>query len=49
MLADEPDRRILACAVSGDAQAVVTGDRAMLEMGTFEGVRILALAEYLAI
>jgi len=47
LLADEPDNRILECALCGQADAVVTGDKAMLDVGTFEGIRILTLAEYL--
>jgi predicted nucleic acid-binding protein len=32
MLADEPDKRILECAVAGRAELIVTGDRAMLKL-----------------
>jgi putative PIN family toxin of toxin-antitoxin system len=46
VLGDEPDNRILECALAGAAEAIVTGDRAMLELGSFEGVAILGLAEY---
>jgi uncharacterized protein len=48
-LADEPDNRILECAASGDADLIVTGDRAMLALGSFENVRIVTLREFLAI
>lgn len=47
VLADEPDNRILECAVAGRADAIVTGDRAMLALGEFRGVRVVALADYL--
>ncbi len=30
---DEPDNRILECAVEGKAEAIVTGDKAMLAIG----------------
>ncbi|MEA3413020.1 MAG: putative toxin-antitoxin system toxin component, PIN family [Pseudomonadota bacterium] len=33
LLADEPDNRILECAVSGKAVSIVTGDKAMLRQG----------------
>ena len=46
-LSDEPDNRVLECAVAADADYIVTGDRAMLELGEFEGVQILSLREYL--
>ncbi len=47
VLADEPDNRILECAVAGRAEAIVTGDRAMLALGEYRGTRVLALADYL--
>jgi len=47
VLADEPDNRILECALAAGADIIVTGDRAMLAAGEFEGVRILSLSDYL--
>jgi putative PIN family toxin of toxin-antitoxin system len=47
VLRDEPDNRILECAVAAQADAIVTGDRAMLELGQFHRVRILPLREFL--
>jgi len=47
VLKDDTDNRVLECAVTGDAELVVTGDRAMLELGEFEGVRVVSLREYL--
>jgi len=44
---DEPDNRILECAVEGKAGAIVTGDKAVLAFSELEGVRIITLAEYL--
>ncbi len=44
---DEPDNRILECAVEGNADAIVTGDKAMLALGEFQGIRLISLAEYL--
>ncbi len=48
ILADEPDNRILECAVAGGADLIVTGDRAMLAEAEFRGIRIVSLREYLA-
>lgn len=48
VLRDEPDNRILECAMAGKAEAVVTGDRAMLALRRYQGIRILSLKEYLA-
>ena len=44
---DEPDNRVLECALTGRAQAIVTGDRALLALHNFRGVRLLSLREYL--
>jgi uncharacterized protein len=44
---DEPDNRILECAVEGKADVIVTGDKAMLVLGEYHGVRLISLAEYL--
>jgi putative PIN family toxin of toxin-antitoxin system len=42
---DEPDNRILECAVEGEAEAIVTGDKAMLAIGEYEGIRLITLAD----
>ncbi len=47
ILNDAADNAILECAVAGRAEAIVTGDRAMLELGAFEGTRVLSLRRYL--
>jgi len=47
VFADDPDRRILECAVEGKADAIVTGDKAMLAAGKYEGIRLIPLADYL--
>jgi uncharacterized protein len=46
--ADEPDNRVLECASAGRADAIVTGDKALLQLRNFEGVSILTLRDYLA-
>ncbi|HEX4984948.1 MAG TPA: putative toxin-antitoxin system toxin component, PIN family, partial [Burkholderiales bacterium] len=35
VLADEPDNRVLECAVAGGAEIVVTGDKDFLALGVF--------------
>jgi len=47
VLDDEPDNRILECAVTGHAEVIVTGDRAMLHLKNYEGIRILSLRQFL--
>lgn len=44
---DDPDKRILECAVAGRARAIVTGDKALLALGEDRNIRILSLREYL--
>jgi predicted nucleic acid-binding protein len=41
------DNRVLECAVEGGADLIVTGDRAMLRLGRFEGVAIVSLRDFL--
>jgi uncharacterized protein len=47
LMKDDPDNRILECAVTGQADAIVTGDKRLLELGEYRGVRLLSLREYL--
>jgi putative PIN family toxin of toxin-antitoxin system len=44
---DDPDNRILECALAGKAQAIVTGDKDLLALESFEGIPVIALATYL--
>lgn len=47
VFSDEPDNRILECAIAGRAKAIVTGDKAMLAVEISHGVRFLSLREYI--
>lgn len=47
VLRDEPDNRVLECAVAGHAELIVTGDQAMLELREYKGIRIIALKTFL--
>lgn len=44
---DDPDNRILECALAGHAEAIVTGDHALLALGEYRGVRIISLRHFL--
>jgi putative PIN family toxin of toxin-antitoxin system len=46
-LRDEPDNRILECAVTGRADVIVTGDRAMLQLRAYRGISIVSLRTFL--
>ena len=48
VLRDAADNRVLECAAAARADVIVTGDKAMLELGEYEGIRILAPREFLS-
>lgn len=43
VLENEQDNRILECAVAAGASAIVTGDRHLLALGSYEGVGIMTV------
>jgi putative PIN family toxin of toxin-antitoxin system len=47
VVAEEADNGILECALAGEAEVIVTGDKGLLELGSFEGVSIVTLRDYL--
>ena len=47
VLNDDPDNRILECAVSGNADVIVTGDKELLRLRGYEKTKIISLKEYL--
>ena len=47
VLQDGPDNRILECARTGGAHAIVTGYKAMRRLRRFGKVRIISLQQYL--
>jgi putative PIN family toxin of toxin-antitoxin system len=46
---DQPDNRVLEAAITGDADFIVTGDRALLALTSVRGVDIVTPAEFLRI
>jgi len=48
VLADEADNRVIECAVGGRADAIVTGDKEMLDLKEYLRIRIISLKEYLS-
>jgi predicted nucleic acid-binding protein len=44
---DPDDNSILECSLTAGSQYIVSGDRHLLQMGAFRGVRILKAAEFL--
>ncbi|PTL36848.1 putative toxin-antitoxin system toxin component, PIN family [Candidatus Methylomirabilis limnetica] len=47
ILTDEPDNRILECALLAEAKIIVSGDRHLLSLVCHEEIRILTLAGFL--
>ena len=47
ILKDDSDNRILECAVAGGVRRIVTGDKALLRLGSFEGIAVVTLSDYL--
>ena len=47
ILKDEADNRILECAVAGKAEVIVTGDKAMLVLKEYKGIKIITLKKYI--
>jgi putative PIN family toxin of toxin-antitoxin system len=46
VLMDDPDNRILECAVAAGASIIVTGDRRVLSLGVWQGVELLTLRQF---
>jgi uncharacterized protein len=44
---DETDNRVLECAVDGQADWIITGDRDLLDLKSFAGIKIVTVAEFL--
>jgi putative PIN family toxin of toxin-antitoxin system len=47
VLADEPDNRVLGCALASSADAIVSGDHHLLDLGEYEGFPVLRVAAVL--
>lgn len=45
--ADPDDNRVLECAIAGNAQYVISGDRHLLALGSYKGIIILNASEFL--
>lgn len=44
---DEADNRVLECAIDGRADWIITGDMHLLELRSFEGIKITTVADFL--
>ena len=46
---DPCDNRILECAITADCQYIISGDKHLLEIKEFEGIKILSPNEFIKI
>ena len=44
---DPADERVLACALDAGADLIVSGDRHLLDLGSFQGIPILTVRAFL--
>ena len=44
---DPDDDRVLECAITAKADLIVTGDSDLLDLGEYEGIEIIQVAEFL--
>jgi hypothetical protein len=45
--ADEPDNRIVECAVEANSQCILTEDKHLLRLGEYEGIKIVRVRDFL--
>ena len=43
---DEADNRVLECALDGDADYIITGDKDLLDLKRFKGIRIVKVGDF---
>jgi putative PIN family toxin of toxin-antitoxin system len=48
VIAEDPDdNRVLECAVKGEAEVIVSGDRHLLKLATYQGIAIVTMRQFL--
>ena len=47
LITDDPDNRILECAVAGQADFIVSGDHHLLDLENYQGIKIVTPARFL--
>lgn len=45
---DEPDNRVLEAAVAGDCDYIVTGDKLLLKLGSYQRIKIVSADQFLS-
>jgi len=49
VLKDEPDNRILECAIEGKVKFIVTGDKHLLDLKEYKDIKIINLSNFLTL
>lgn len=49
LLADDPDNRILECAIAAEASFIVTGDKHLLSLKHLQNIEIVRISDFLEI
>jgi uncharacterized protein len=49
IIADPSDDKFLACALAGNADYIVSGDKHLLNLGIYQGIQILTPSDFLKI
>jgi len=44
---DPDDNRVLKCAMAASSQFIVTGDNHLLELGRYDGIQIVKVADFM--
>ena len=48
VVSDDPDdNRVLECAIAGKANCIVSGDRHLLRLGSYDGITIITVRQFL--
>jgi uncharacterized protein len=47
VIADDPDNRILECAVEGQAEFIISGDRHLLNLKVYQGIAMVTPVDFL--
>lgn len=46
---DEKDDKFLSCAVEGKVDCIITGDKDLLDLGEYEGIKIITPRKFMAV
>lgn len=49
IIADDPDNRVLECAIKAKADFIVSGDSHLLDLKQYKGIRIVKPAQFLSL